>query len=367
MMLENSNSRDACARICLARMQEPVPDSGNGIYLGNTRIYNIPFLFSSEEMMNRNVAIIGMSGSGKSFLLKSILAKSAVHKNSTILIIDWNGEYRDMVEFLGGRVMPPEQVGKSGIPKVGDIASVDFSLVADEARRVQLCNSVFRNIMRLMRGSGISERGEERIIVLDEAWRLVRGSADVGSLFREGRKYRFSIIAATQLINDINNEIISNSASLFLFRMQNESDYGQLMEAGVITDAEKAAISGLEIGSCLVSVAAKRNGGAQSRFFIRRVNGVQIFNLAITSGKMKTTISRRALDAALKALDVDAAVREGLSNWIFQAGGEIDCKAVIGSMVKLGIERRQIVCFLRGLGVNDRHIAISYGAAASGA
>ena len=68
-------------------------------------------------------------------------------------------------------------------------------------------------------------KNSERMIVLDETWRLVRNSEEVGILFREGRKYGFSVIVATQLASDISNEVLSNAASVFLFRMQNDSDY----------------------------------------------------------------------------------------------------------------------------------------------
>ena len=46
-----------------------------------------------------------MSGSGKSYFLKSMIIRSCIWRGSSVLIIDWNNEYKEVVGLLGGKVL----------------------------------------------------------------------------------------------------------------------------------------------------------------------------------------------------------------------------------------------------------------------
>ena len=90
----NSNSRQASRSIYMGRMSEPYfIDSDKGVYIGKSRIYKIPFFLDLDSLINKNMAILGMSGTGKSYFLKSFIIRSVLQRNSCALIIDWNGEY----------------------------------------------------------------------------------------------------------------------------------------------------------------------------------------------------------------------------------------------------------------------------------
>ncbi|EET90412.1 MAG: DUF87 domain-containing protein [Candidatus Micrarchaeales archaeon] len=115
-----SNSRALSASLPIVRMSEPVfdgKDLDEGVYLGNTKIYGMPFLLNTGKLVNPHIAAVGMSGSGKTFLLKSLISSYVIDLGYNAIALDWSGEYADLFRSLGGKVW---KVGRgSGIGLVG--------------------------------------------------------------------------------------------------------------------------------------------------------------------------------------------------------------------------------------------------------
>ncbi|MEM3827478.1 MAG: DUF87 domain-containing protein, partial [Candidatus Micrarchaeaceae archaeon] len=99
-----SNSRIAAGRICIFRPSEPCGSEEGGIYIGRSLIYRLPFFLDASRLVNPHITVVGMSGSGKSYMLRSIIIRERVYCNAKIFVLDWNGEYRSTIEFLGGKV-----------------------------------------------------------------------------------------------------------------------------------------------------------------------------------------------------------------------------------------------------------------------
>ena len=80
----------------------------NGIYVGTNLSTNAPIIFDPfvgpPIMPNANINVFGMSGSGKSYLLKLLSARSALRGVRSVFI-DPDGEYRALTEKLGGVVV----------------------------------------------------------------------------------------------------------------------------------------------------------------------------------------------------------------------------------------------------------------------
>ena len=201
------------------------------------------------------------------------------------------------------------------------------------------------------------------MIVLDETWRLVRNSEEVGMLFREGRKYGFSIIVATQLAADIGNEVLSNAAALFLFRLQNDGDYRLLAESGIISEYDKRRIMQLPVGGCMVSMALKEDNGAVTKFFIRRTEGVLTSDYTIKSGSMQRIVSHGLFSDSTKRLLVSNETKERITNFMADSNNEVDSSAFVKFLVGLGVERSEIFFYLRLLGLNDTDIVNAIGRA----
>ena len=427
-------------------MSEPVSDPESGIYLGRTAIYKLPFYLDSSALLNQHMTIIGMSGSGKSYALKSILTKSSIRFNTRILVVDWNNEYNEIMDFLSGRILslgldfrvnilemyPCDPTGISdmvamidGFVKLDDgqkselhslvslcaksdrrisisallsrleqpgerkkilaaklsqiadnpifaertdfdigsildgVYSINLSLLRSNVQRGELVRFVLKLIIGQMHKMGAAGSGTRRVIVLDEAWRLIRNSEEVGVLFREGRKYNISIIAATQLASDINNEVIANAGCLLIFRLQSEQDYKILGNAGIVEERLRERIGGLGMGGCMLYLVNKSCGSAPSRFFIERVSGMEFGTVHIHGGRMRMQISYSCFVQATEET-VEAKLHHKIMSFVSDNGRQISVPAFVGFLGRLGLQRAGIVCYLRKLGIDDYTIVSAY-------
>ena len=76
-----------------------------GIYYGQNRITQSLILFDRTLLKNPNGFFLGVPGSGKSFLTKLEILYSILQTTDEVLIVDPEGEYTALVEFLGGEVI----------------------------------------------------------------------------------------------------------------------------------------------------------------------------------------------------------------------------------------------------------------------
>lgn len=452
-----SNSKIASKSMYLDAMIEPsTSGESNGIYIGRTATYRLPFFLDLDTLINKNMTIIGMSGSGKSYLLKSFVIRSNLQRGSSILIVDWNSEYKDVVEFLGGKTLTlglnfrinifdlyelsvtrnirsissiishsidldrdedyrlystilllgsKKEVRKVNLESIicklkkekdaksrrlanklmqlvgnplfsnrtsfnmnsimNSVISIDFSMLRDDTQRTEISSIVFRAITELMHRTKlvVKDKSTERIIVLDEAWRLIKNSEDVGVLFREGRKYGVGIIAATQLANDVDNEVLSNSACRILFRLQNENDYETLINSGIISEEYRDKIMTLPVGSCMICLAMASNNRVVSNFFIRSTSGVITRTYVIGGDGTQNRVSYKSFVKATKGLLVSETVKEKIMGFMSSNDNKVDCKQFVKFLSVLGIKRHEVVWYLRTLGVKDRDIIWAYNSA----
>ena len=78
----------------------------NGIYYGQNIISKNMILANRSQLLNGNSFILGVSGSGKSFMGKNeIVSLMLSDKDSDIIIIDPEREYSPLVKALGGEVI----------------------------------------------------------------------------------------------------------------------------------------------------------------------------------------------------------------------------------------------------------------------
>lgn len=71
-------------------------------------LYPRPLGLDPAKLNNMHVLVVGMSGSGKSTLAKNMV-KAAVGQGINVLVIDFHGEYGDVVGSMGGQVLDASQ------------------------------------------------------------------------------------------------------------------------------------------------------------------------------------------------------------------------------------------------------------------
>lgn len=85
------------------RAQE-LMDKG-GIWFGQNAITNNMIICNKANLLNPNAFILGVPGSGKSFITKEQIVVLALATNDTILIADPEAEYTPLIKELGGEVI----------------------------------------------------------------------------------------------------------------------------------------------------------------------------------------------------------------------------------------------------------------------
>ena len=110
LQFEDATNHDLGQRMIFAHPPEPPPellmsDPANSIYIGRTRLMKVPFYWNFDKLTNPHIAIVGVTGAGKSYLVKTFLTRAALVWKTNALILDWAGEYVDWVKQTGGEVI----------------------------------------------------------------------------------------------------------------------------------------------------------------------------------------------------------------------------------------------------------------------
>ena len=65
----------------------------------------MPFTWTFSTLTNPHIAVVGITGSGKSFFVKTFLIRASYVWGTNAIIVDWAGEYKGWVKQSGGSVV----------------------------------------------------------------------------------------------------------------------------------------------------------------------------------------------------------------------------------------------------------------------
>ncbi len=354
-----SNSINVARLLDVFMGSEPAPKNNDiveGIYVGKTLAYNLPFFLNSSRLINPHISIVGMTGSGKSYLLKSMIMRLYISNNVNILIIDWSSEYSQLVKDLGGIVRSAR--GNADIPVEHlpeGILSIDLSEIRDPSIAGCTARNALLEVSKSMSRSKLNEK-VRWVIVIDEAWKLADYEKVLGRLFREGRKFGFSIIVATQLIKDVNNEILANAACCFVFRLMGSENFDALSSSGLLKHNDIETVKSLNRGTCMVSLHTRKD---IEKNFAVRIDGFSFKSYLLSYSGVKMKVSLESISNAISKMEICTEDRLKLFRFFDDAGQSLDLIQVIGAMMEIGIKRVEMISFFSELGVDETSVAIS--------
>ena len=101
---------DLARRNIFVRPPEPpedvlMADPTNAVFIGRTKIFHVPFYWTFQKTTNPHICVVGITGSGKSYFVKTFLTRASFVWGTNAFIIDWAGEYKDWVKQTGGKVI----------------------------------------------------------------------------------------------------------------------------------------------------------------------------------------------------------------------------------------------------------------------
>ena len=114
LKLQHIMSNEIARRAFLSRPPEPpagvlLADPFQSIFIGTTKIFKVPFTWSFLNLTNPHIAVVGITGAGKSYFVKTLLIRASYVWNTNAIIIDWAGEYKAWVKQSGGIVVLARQ------------------------------------------------------------------------------------------------------------------------------------------------------------------------------------------------------------------------------------------------------------------
>ncbi len=474
-------------RVFITRPPEPpneflINDPMNSIFLGVTKIFDAPFSWTFENLTNPHIAIVGITGSGKSFLVKTFLLRASLIWNTNAIIIDWAGEYKAWVNQSGGRVISlargdylnimdlsgmkpldrvkqvitsfeiltdiasyPEQRRLTGealeqaylnagfnladipdpnkeAPTLKDVifllqeklqegtysypaelenalyrlrqfaregqdyfakkstvdlaklassglVDIDLSSLPDEKFRALAALFILQSLKEKMRMEGWSaSKGLKAIVVLDEAWKVASDErSDAIMVVREGRKYQFGLIVASQNPTDINEAILSNVGTTVLLRIKFEKFLDYLQGSLNFSQFIRNEISGFGVGQAAVDMSFQTSVQFPEVFVLDRIIGeVPLDSYTISIGELlmqaelsDSTIKRDYVfeKIELRSKLIENNIGQKTIDQIFAALDEKsrigDIRMVVEVLNKQGVNRDIIIKLLRSLGIPE--------------
>lgn len=465
-------------------------DPSDSIYVGRTKIFHVPFYWSYKPVANPHIAVVGITGSGKSYFIKTFLTRASFVWNSNALIIDWAGEYKDWVKQTGGKIISlgkgaylnlldlggmkpynrikqivrtlelltdigqyPEQrrltemaiektyirnkfkmdgieqrdeIGKVLAPptlkdvvntleeqsKLGSyefpaelenaiyrlrqfikpgedffaqqstvsldeitssgLVDLDLSGLPDETMRALGALSILQFIKEKMRVSGwAKEKGLRLIIVLDEAWKIAKeDNSDAVMIVREGRKYNFGLIVASQNPTDISENIFSNVGTTFILKVKFEKYLDYLQGSLNFSNYMRDEISKFGVGEAAVNMAFHAAAPYPTTFVLEKIEGEEpIKELFLDLEAVLTEAQKRDINMPksisfhkdelrkkLREFGLGEERLEEVTKIFEKKSRHLDVVYFIILLERYGIARSNIATFLKDLNLEDSTI-----------
>ena len=487
LKLQQIMSNEIAKRSFLSRPPEPpatalLGDLMKSIYIGITKVFKIPFTWSHLNLTNPHIAVVGITGAGKSYFVKTFLIRASYIWNTNAVIIDWAGEYKSWVAQSGGTVVSlgkgdsinimdvegirpmdrtkqimnsfdiltdisefPEQkrlteeaieqsyvnmgfnisekaqagkdaptlknvisllqeklqegtyqypaemenaiyrlrqfaregedyFARKSTINVAKLASsglvdIDLSSLSDERFRALAALFILQTLKEIMRSEGWSEgKGLKTLVVLDEAWKVASDDkSDAITIVREGRKYQFGLIVASQSPTDINEAIFSNVGTNFILSIKFEKFLNYLQGSMSFSDHIRSEISKFGVGQAAVVMAFQTSLKFPGTFVLERIHGeepLQVYTLDLSSVLTQSEISANLIQKdyqfeqdELKNKFVEYNFTNDAIGTIFKEMDEQKRSIKIAEFVSLmrdnNITVPNIVSFLKSLGIDD--------------
>ncbi len=489
--IQNVMSNELAKRTFFSRPPEPpqeylLNDPANSVFIGVTKLFGVPFTWTYATLTNPHLAVVGITGAGKSFFVKTFLVRASYVWNTNAIIIDWAGEYKSWVKQSGGTVVSlskgdyinimdlsgmkpidrakqimnsldiltdigtyPEQrrltaeameqayvnagfdlpeipqptaeaptlkevarlleeklqegtyeypaelenaiyrlrqfaregedyFAKKSTIDIGKLASsglvdLDLSGLPDEKFRALAAMFILQTLKEKMRTEGWStSKGIKALVVLDEAWKVASDErSDAITIVREGRKYQFGLLVASQNPTDINEAIFSNVGTTVMLRIRYEKFMNFLQGSLNFSNFIRREIGKFGVGQAAFDMSFHSSIQFPEIFLLDRIVGedpldVYMINISEMLAENEQEDQSIKKEYYFEKIDLNSKLIESeipsdTINRIFRELDKkdrvVDIKEMVQIMISLQVDKNTIVGFLRRLGILDTVIS----------
>ena len=488
-------SNELAKRTFLTRPPEPpheflLNDPTDSVFIGITRRFGVPFTWTFSTLTNPHIAVVGITGSGKSFFVKTFLIRASYVWGTNAIIIDWAGEYKGWVKQSGGTVVSfgkgdyinlmdlsgakpidrvkqilnsldiltdisnfPEQRRLTAealeqsylnagfiissvspqnkeAPTLKDVASlleekmtegsyqypaelenaiyrlrqfsregedyfahkstinldklitsglvsIDLSGLPDERFRALAALFLLQTLKEKMRMEGWSAtKGLKAIVVLDEAWKVASDErSDAITIIREGRKYQFGLIVASQNPTDINEAIFSNVGTNIILKIKFQKFMEYLQGSLNFSEFIRSEITKLGVGQAAIDMSFQTSSQFPSTFIINRIVGevpLDVYTVTLADLVNETELRDQSIPKEysfekpfLRSKFIDNNINtEAIDNILEQLDAQnrlVDLKEFVRILLGEKLTKDSVVAFLRSSGISDSLITRAFG------
>jgi hypothetical protein len=448
------------------------------VYVGRTKFLRVPFFWNPEKLVNPHICVLGTTGSGKSYFVKTFITRARLVGGSCAIILDWAGEYADWVKAAGGSVLA---FGEAGInllepgesapharakqvvsalemltdlsafpaqksltleaieaaylrrgyslspsagrepqphprrknaaqrrrapPSLRDVhtlllrqakKSADARAAAGRLRDLLLSSgnsftapslrfsSLFSGLvcvdlhslptesLRSLAGLAMLQLLKERMrqegqagakkprlfVVVDEAWKIASDErSDVISIVREGRKYGFALIVASQNPTDVHRSIFANSGTVVCFRITSGQERDYVRSSLAYSDFFERESHTLSVGQALVHLEFSTPVSCPKTFVLGRVDGEEPLTVYSLRGVgMELGFEKGELLRRLVSFGVSDREARAILSEFERKSYSLDAAQFVRLLERLGHSRASTISLLRQLGAGEREI-----------
>jgi len=439
------------------------------VYLSKTKLMSIPFFWDFQKLINPHIAVVGVTGAGKSYLVKTFLTRANLTWNTNAVIIDWVGEYNDWVSQTGGKNL---EFGKQGSylnlldlagmtpmqrikqiltaleiltdlgsypvqkrftdealaqayknknfiltkksdntpPVLSDVitelnkikrkqktdkkkdivqdciyrlkpmtvkgndyfarqstininelikqglVNIDLHNLASEEMRSLAGLSILQMLKEKMRFQGWSpDKGLKLFVVVDEAWKIAKDErSDLIAIVREGRKYQFGLIVASQNPTDIHSDIFSNVGTLFIMRLMFKDFKDHVRASLRYSDYIASQIDRLGVGESIVYLGYAEKTGFSNVVLLNKIDGEEPLKTYILRGdNMELVFEKDVFKRNLKEFGLSTRQVQEICTNFEEHSGRYDIIKLISDLERYGFGPSLIITFLRDMGVKE--------------
>ena len=228
--------------------------------------------------------------------------------------------------------------------------------------------SILQFIKEKMRATGWAKtKGLRLLVVLDEAWKIAKeDTSDAVMMVREGRKYNFGMIIASQNPTDISESIFSNVGTTFILKIKFDKYLDYLQGTLNFSNFMRKEISMFGVGQAAVNLSLTSPTPYPSTFLLHKIDGeepsVEYF---LTLNSIRTEKQRRGRMAKSITFDKDEFRKKlleyGASDenivdvmaFFDRNNRRMDVVAFVMLLERIGVPRRRVTDLLQDLGIED--------------
>lgn len=249
------------------------------------------------------------------------------------------------------------------------LVCVDLHSLPTEALRSLAGLALLQFVKEKMRASECSSHKMPRLfVVVDEAWKIAADErSDVISIVREGRKYGFSLIVASQNPTDVHRSIFSNAGTVACFRLTLSSERDYVRSSLGYSEFFERESHSLSVGQALFHLEFSSQVPCPKTFVISKVEGEDLLShLRIRGGPMDLVFEKTELVRQLLSFGLSDRQSSFIVSEFERRNNSLSAGEMLLLLERLGHSRASSLTLLRELGASERGLIAAFSSAQKG-